>query len=118
MKYTALTLTAILALCTIAESASAWPNRAEMNKAKASQMTKVGEDQTDFVWVGKCANGASYRLAFEKQDVNGTQSPMFDYEGPLGKGSTLSSVEPRVAKEYVCKENNRGAWMSDGGDRE
>jgi hypothetical protein len=105
MKLTTMTIAALVALAFASQSG---------NAKEPQKFKKFAEENVDFVWVGKCADGTPYRLALEQYDVHGTMKPMYDFEGPLGKGSTQSSVEPRVAKEFVCKEGGRGSWYADG----
>ena len=73
----------------------------------------TGEDDTEFVFMDKCKNGATYRLKTYKLTVNGEAIQMYDFDGPRGKGTIQSDVEPREAKALLCLEN-KNAWVSSG----
>ena len=73
----------------------------------------TGEDDTEFVFTDKCKNGATYRLKAYKIIVNRESIQMYDFDGPRGKGTIQSDVEPREAKALLCLEN-KSAWVSSG----
>ena len=84
-------------------------------------LSTVTNAQTSRVWSsslieGKCANGDSYKLQSFRQGQNGQQVNGYAYEGPLGKGSLLSSLPLEHAKRHVCKDPGVGRWLPDDGD--
>jgi len=81
--------------------------------ASATTLKITGEDDTDFLFVDKCKSGVAYRLKAYKIVVNGDAIQMYDYQGPRGKGTIQSDVEPREAKALLCLES-KSAWVSSG----
>lgn len=96
------------ATLTIAMTASA-----DAQSATAKTKKVIGEDDTDFLFLDKCKSGEAYRLKAYKITVNGEAIQMYDYQGPRGKGTIQSDVEPREAKALLCLEN-KSAWVSSG----
>jgi hypothetical protein len=81
--------------------------------SQTAPLKVTGEDDTEFLFVDKCQNGAAYRLKAYKITVNGESIQMYDYQGPRGTGTIASDVEPRQAKALLCLEN-KSAWVSSG----
>jgi cell division protein FtsB len=79
----------------------------------ADQNKITGEDDTEFLFIDKCKGGEAYRLKAYKITVNGEAIQMYDYQGPRGKGTIQSDVEPRHAKALLCNED-RSSWASSG----
>ncbi|MEY4911259.1 MAG: hypothetical protein RL761_922 [Pseudomonadota bacterium] len=82
--------------------------------SKTSMSGKItGEDDVEFLFVDKCKSGKPYRLKVYKIEVNGESIQMYDFDGPRGKGTIASDVEPRQAKALLCFED-KSAWKSSG----
>lgn len=77
--------------------------------AKQPQAVKVGENDTEFVFQGKCASGQEYRMRAYK-DVGVDK---YDYAGPMGSGTIESTIPAREAKDFVCQENGKTDWIPD-----
>lgn len=86
---------------------------ASIAAAQTAPLKVTGEDDTEFLFVDKCKSGAAYRLKAYKITVNGEAIQMYDYQGPRGKGTIQSDVEPRQAKALLCQED-KSAWISSG----
>jgi hypothetical protein len=61
----------------------------------------------------RCANGAPYTLSRVFVEVEGKSVQAYEYEGPIGKGFVVSSVNEATAKEHVCLEAGRKRWLAD-----
>jgi hypothetical protein len=74
--------------------------------ARASQNTSdsLGNDDTEFVFAGKCPNGEKYRLFSYEKYINGQAESFYDYEGPAGQGTIRSSTTPRTLSVRVCRK--------------
>lgn len=95
--------TILLGLVAVAMMGSAFAKHPKM------EPVKVGENETEFVFVGKCDSGAEYKMRAYKDGV----TDKYDYSGPLGTGTIASGVSARDAKDHVCVENKRGEWKAD-----
>lgn len=65
---------------------------------------KLGHDDTEFVFMGKCENGDIYRLFAYEKIVDGLSHAYYDYEGPAGKGTVRSRATPRTMSVRVCRQ--------------
>ena len=64
---------------------------------------KLGNDESTFVFAGRCFNGATYRLLAYQQNVDGEDKPFYDYAGPAGAGTIQTAVAPKVMVARVCR---------------
>ena len=64
----------------------------------------LGNDDTEFTFMGKCDNGENYRLFSYSKIVNGNSYSFYDYEGPVGKGTVKSNATPRTLSVRICRK--------------
>lgn len=64
----------------------------------------LGNDDSEYVFAGKCANGEKYRLYSYMKTIDGQPESFYDYEGPVGKGTIRSSTTPRTLAVRVCRK--------------
>lgn len=64
----------------------------------------LGNDDTEFVFAGKCPNGEPYRIFAYSQLIQGQSASMYDYSGPAGQGTIRSSTPPRTLALRVCRQ--------------
>ena len=64
----------------------------------------LGNDETEFVFLGKCPNGEHYRIYAYSQLIQGQSASMYDYSGPAGQGTIRSSTPPRTLAVRVCRQ--------------
>ncbi len=62
-----------------------------------------GQDEDSIVFMGKCPNGAMYRLRAYDTYEAGMVKSFYDYEGPAGKGTIQSKTPPKVLAIRVCR---------------
>lgn len=72
--------------------------------ASSEFSSPLGDDEHEFKFMGQCPNGAAYSLVAYERHVNGANTPFCDYEGPVGKGTVKSRVQPRVMAACICRE--------------
>lgn len=72
---------------------------------KADVVSQLGENDTEFVFMDKCASGAPYRLRAYQAVSGGQMRDMFDFTGPLGHGTIRSNMPAKEAKMHVCQES-------------
>ena len=88
----------LTALCLSLSQGLAWA--AKMPKTTMA----LGNDDTEFVFAGKCPNGESYRILAYSQIIQGQTASMYDYSGPAGQGTIRSSTQPRTLAVRVCRQ--------------
>ena len=64
----------------------------------------LGNDDTEFVFAGKCPNGEPYRIFAYSQIIQGQSASMYDYSGPAGQGTIRSNTQPRTLAVRVCRQ--------------
>lgn len=72
--------------------------------ASASNSATLGNDESSFVFAGKCFNGESYRLFSHQKIVAGKPVSFYAYDGPAGKGSVQTETTPKVMAQRVCRK--------------
>jgi hypothetical protein len=95
----------LLANVTLAPSAVAWMSSTEPTQKQS------GNDEETFTFVGRCANGTSYRLYAYEMDVDGRRQSFYNYEGPAGQGTVQTNASPKKMAVRVCIES---ADIADG----
>jgi len=70
--------------------------------ASASE-TSLSNDDTEFVFVGRCPSGDQYRLFSYQMDVDGLMQSFYDYEGPAGKGTARTNTPPKKMLTRLCR---------------
>jgi hypothetical protein len=63
----------------------------------------LGNEDTSFVFMGTCPNGAMYRLKAYEKWVDGTALSFYDYEGPAGQGTIHTKTPPKTIAARVCR---------------
>lgn len=69
----------------------------------AQTSTEPIRDEESYVFAGKCANGASYRLFSYQRNISGVRRSYYDYSGPAGMGSVASDATPKVMAVRICR---------------
>ena len=69
-----------------------------------NENTPLGNDDTEFVFAGKCHNGENYRIFSYVKIIDGQAASFYDFEGPVGKGTIRSSTTPRTLSVRVCRQ--------------
>jgi hypothetical protein len=64
---------------------------------------ELGNDDLDFVFMGKCPNGELYRLKSYQQWINGVSVSFYDYQGPAGQGTVQTRTPPKTMAVRVCR---------------
>jgi hypothetical protein len=66
--------------------------------------TAIGNDDTEFVFAGRCPNGETYRIFSYQMEIDGLTQSFSDYEGPAGKGTIRTNVQPKKLLTRLCHE--------------
>jgi hypothetical protein len=98
-------MTCLLANVTLAPNAVAWISNTEQAQEQ------LGNDEETFTFVGRCANGKSYRLYAYQLDVDGLRQSFYNYEGPAGQGTVRTNASPKKMAARACIES---ADIADG----
>lgn len=64
----------------------------------------LGEDEQEFRFMGRCPDGATYRLHAYLKTVNDVNLPFYDYQGPAGVGTVKTAISPKVMAARVCRQ--------------
>jgi hypothetical protein len=64
---------------------------------------ELGNDELDFVFMGKCPNGELYRLKSYQQSINGASVSFYDYQGPAGQGTVQTKTHPKTMAARICR---------------
>ena len=72
--------------------------------ARNVDTTKIGNDEETFTFVGKCPNGAVYRVVSYQLEVEGSLQSFYDYQGPAGRGTVRTNASPKKMVIRVCHE--------------
>jgi hypothetical protein len=64
----------------------------------------LGNDDSEFVFAGKCPDGEMYRIFAYSQRIQGQTISMYDYSGPAGQGTIRSNTTPRTLAVRVCRK--------------
>lgn len=88
----------LLVSLTLLSNASVWASNT------GSRQIVTGNDEEQFVFVGKCETGEPYRLFWYQKDVSGFIQSFYDYEGPNGKGTVQVETTPKVMAARVCRK--------------
>lgn len=79
--------------------------------ARNADITKIGNDEETFTFVGKCPNGSAYRVVSYQAELEGTRQSFYDYQGPAGKGTVRTNTSPQKMVVRLCREQ---ADIADG----
>jgi hypothetical protein len=60
-------------------------------------------DDTEFVFAGRCPSGEPYRFHSYQIEVDGLAQSFYDYEGPAGKGTIRTNAEPKKMLTRLCR---------------
>jgi hypothetical protein len=63
-----------------------------------------GNDDQEFIFAGSCPNGDKYRIFSYQMDVDGLTQSFYDFDGPAGKGTVRTNVQPKKMAVRVCHE--------------
>ena len=63
----------------------------------------LGTDDSTFVFMGVCPNGAMYRLKAYDKWTEGASRSFYDYEGPAGQGTIQTQTPPKTLAVRVCR---------------
>ncbi len=63
----------------------------------------MGNDDENFVFMGRCPSGEIYRLKAYQKLKDGALYSFYDYEGPAGKGSVQTKTSPKILMVRVCR---------------
>jgi hypothetical protein len=94
-KYMAIISGLIAALAT-------WQTLA-LTKQSPLLQTPLGPDDTEFIFVGKCHTGETYRIHQYSTMINGESLPFYDYQGPAGIGRVGTPATPQVLSARICR---------------
>lgn len=93
----------IVIACLLVNVVTAPTVMATLNKTQSYQ-PKLGNDEQEFIFAGSCANGEKYRIFSYQTDVDGLTQSFYDFEGPAGKGTVRTNVQPKKMAVRVCHE--------------
>jgi hypothetical protein len=73
-------------------------------KVRTDKNTKItGNDDTTFVFAGRCPNGQPYRLFAYETEIEGKVYSSYNYEGPVGQGTVRTRATPRTMAVRICR---------------
>ena len=73
-------------------------------QARTTKNTKtLGNDDSTFIFAGRCPNGEAYRLLSSETEVDGKIYSSYTYEGPVGKGTVRTRAAPRTMAVRICR---------------
>jgi hypothetical protein len=77
----------------------------DLVRAQDSQAVKksTGNDELEFIFVGHCKAGGSYRIFSYDKVINGSKQSFYDYQGPLGQETIKSEMPPKDVVALVCR---------------
>jgi hypothetical protein len=79
---------------------------ANAGEAKAKHLqVQPGNNDTEFIFAGRCMNGESYRIYSYEKNIDGAVKSFYDYEGPAGKGTVITSASPKTVAERICRHS-------------
>lgn len=64
--------------------------------------TAIGNDDTEFVFAGRCLNQEAYRIFSYQMEIDGLTQSFYDYEGPAGKGTIRTNIQPKKMLTRLC----------------
>lgn len=73
-------------------------------KAK-SYKAQPGNNDNEFIFAGRCMNGESYRIYSYEKNIDGDFKSFYDYEGPVGKGTVMTSASPKTVAQRICRQS-------------
>lgn len=82
-------------------SAFIWSVRAE----SLNNVSMIQDDQENFVFLGYCFNGDSYRLHAYLKAEDGQKLSYYQYAGPAGSGTVQVDTSPRVMAQRICRKS-------------
>ena len=81
-------------------------SQALVTQTKAKPSTKQpGNNDNEFIFAGRCMNGESYRIYSYEKNIDGYFKSFYDYEGPVGKGTVMTSAPPKTVAERICRQS-------------
>lgn len=86
--------TLVLITCILANVVTVPLVMASLDKSHQPK-TVLGNDEQEFISAGGCTNGDRYRIFSYQMNVAGLTQSFFDYEGPVGKGTVRTNVQPK-----------------------
>jgi len=89
-------------LCSLAANIATVPVLAA--HTHESSTLAIGNDDTEFVFAGRCPNQEPYRIFSYQMEIDGLTQSFYDYEGPAGKGTIRTSIQPRKMIIRLCHE--------------
>lgn len=66
--------------------------------------TTTENDDKEFIFAGRCPNGESYRIFSYEMEIDGLTQSFYNYEGPAGKGTIRTNIQPRKMLTRLCHE--------------
>jgi len=91
-----------LLLCLVANLATL-PALTASASTRETSPSPLGNDDTEFVFAGRCPSGDQYRLFSYQMDVDGLMQSFYDYEGPAGKGTVRTNTPPKKMLTRLCR---------------
>jgi hypothetical protein len=74
------------------------------------------QDESTFLFAGKCHDGQPYRLVAYQKQISGQWRSYYDYTGPVGMGTVQTEATPRAMAVRVCRKSaeivNARYWES------
>lgn len=64
----------------------------------------IRNDDTEIVFIGRCPNGNSYRIFSYQKEIDGSTQSFYDYEGPAGKGTVRTNIQPKKMLARLCRD--------------
>lgn len=90
-----------LLLCFVANIA-ALPVLAADVKVNPSSVSAIGNDDTEFVFAGRCPHGEPYRIFSYQMEIDGINQSFYNFEGPAGKGTIRTNAQPKKMVVRLC----------------
>lgn len=64
----------------------------------------IVNNDTEFVFAGRCPNGEPYRIFSYQMEIDGLTQSFYDYEGPSGKGTVRTNIQPKKMLVRLCND--------------
>ncbi len=103
-KRTSLSVAFVIGLLYVNTSAVTQAVAQEAKAKPKPNQVQLGNEEHEFIFAGRCINGKSYRIFSYEKNIEGHLKSFYDYEGPVGKGSVMTSAPPKTIAERICRQ--------------
>jgi hypothetical protein len=83
---------------------AAIPNAVAWISKPEHAQKELAREEDALTFVGRCPNGASYRIEAYEMDVDGLRQSFYHYAGPAGQGTVRTNTPANKMAVRVCRE--------------